>query len=151
MSPLVGLERHSVLRHQHEYRQEDRFERDHEREKAERIGVEWLEAKKRAGLTHQTSREPPQMDGRKGNASRPVSDCIAETVGKRSPIQRSPFDIRDSANVRLKRMVRDRPSARMRKIARVPGAFVRSVAHTTVRRPDTSPATNRTSAITSKT
>jgi hypothetical protein len=34
-----------------------------------------------------------------------VGDCIAETVGKRSPIQRSPFDIRDSANVRLKRMV----------------------------------------------
>jgi hypothetical protein len=36
---------------------------------------------------------------------RRVRECIAETVGKRSPIQkRSLFDIRDSANVRLKRL-----------------------------------------------
>jgi hypothetical protein len=66
MSPLVGLPRHSVLRHQHEYRQEDRFERDHEREKAERIRVEWLEAKKMAGIDHQPSREPAQWTRAKG-------------------------------------------------------------------------------------
>jgi hypothetical protein len=45
------------------------------------------------------------MDESEGSAARCVGDCIAETVGKRSPIQRSPFDIRDSANVRLQRMV----------------------------------------------
>jgi hypothetical protein len=74
MSPLVGLARPSVLRHQHEYRQEDRFERDHEREGAERIGVEWLEAKKMAGVDHQPSREPAQMDESKGSASRRLGD-----------------------------------------------------------------------------
>jgi hypothetical protein len=53
-----------------------------------------------------TSHPVNQPNGRERRERCPSrGDCIAETVGKRSPIQRSPFDIRDSANVRLQRMV----------------------------------------------
>jgi hypothetical protein len=44
------------------------------------------------------------MGESKGSASRRIRDRIAKTVGNRSPVQRSLFDIRNGANVRLKRL-----------------------------------------------
>jgi hypothetical protein len=74
----------------------NRFQRDHEREKAERIGSNGLK-RKRWPVLNQPSREPAQMDESKRSASRRLGDCIAETVGGLRSTERADEEDRESS------------------------------------------------------
>ena len=111
MSALVCLTDHSVLRHQNEQRQEDRFERHEERQKVEWKWIKRGDDRQVAGVHEDPRQKQDGVHDREWHAARQAVDKVAQPITRRPLMEGGALQVGDLADVAVRYLCVRNPMA----------------------------------------